>query len=717
MRSNLISGLLAAFFFPFLLQGQTETYSVSLAKFSSKKYDEFSPVYYHNGIVFCSNRITGLFSNYLTPDNKGVFKINYVDTSQLAVPGKVRLFSRNLTSRFNDGPASFSRNKDTVYFSRNIKVDGSINENSNPRNKLGIFTAILENDDWAKTTDLRFNNEYYNITTPFISPDGKRLYFASDNPGGHGGSDLYYCQWKGDFWDDPVNLGPEINTSGNESYPYVNSEGALFFSSDGLQGLGGKDIFYTRQSGDKWMQPVPLDAPINSKYDDFALIADSVMNGGYFSSNRGGTNDIYKFKTRIHQLYYCENEKINQYCFKFTDEGKIAIDTRTHDLIWSFGDGTTIKGSSAEHCFSGAGKYVIKLDVVDKKTGEIFFSKLSYTLELKDFEQPIITGSSSGLIGEQINFDGISSYFPGSDVLYYTWYFGDGGRKAGEKVTHSFRDKGDYEVKLGLIVRDKRTGIIRNTCVSQPIRIFSDKSEKTVYDKKVIPASPRINIFDYNQAKITNLYSAEKDYSPDVVFNVEVLRSKIKLGTENKAFTSIPASYRLKEIFIPGENIYSYIVDEELNLMSTYPALSELRSLGFKNACIRIYVIENPAAKELNNLKRVFGVSADAFFRKNDFILTPEGTQFLDLILGFLAKYPSITLEVANHTDNIGTAVSNQVLTQKRSESMVNYLVSNGVNATRLVAKGYGESRPVALNFLEADRKLNRRVDFVILKE
>jgi hypothetical protein len=303
MKIKLIIGILIALFLPLAAMGQSETYSVDIAKFNSPKSDEFSPVYYKNGLVFCSNRKWNLLKNYQTSENKGLLKINYVDT----VSGKVRLFSKNLCTKFNDGPASFSKSGDTIYFSRNLKVDEAADENS-PRNKLGIFTAILEKDSWVKILDLRFNNEYYNITTPFISPDRKRLFFASDNPAGHGGTDLYYCNWKGDYWDDPVNMGPEINTSGNESYPFVNREGGLFFSSDGHPGLGGKDIFYTKEVKNKWLVPVHLDPPINSKYDDFGLIADSVMNAGYFSTKRGKSSDIYRFKTNIHQLFYCDKQ-------------------------------------------------------------------------------------------------------------------------------------------------------------------------------------------------------------------------------------------------------------------------------------------------------------------------------------------------------------------------------------------------------------------------
>lgn len=716
MKIKLLICLLSAFLLPVIILGQSETYTISLAKFSSEKYDEFSPVYFKNGLVFCSNRNQNFMSNYQTPDNKGLFKINYIENIAQGNSGKVKLLSKNLTTRFNDGPASFSKNGDTIYFSRNLKVDGPISENSNPRNKLGIFTAVLEGNVWVKIADLRFNNEYYNITTPFISPDGKRLFFASDNPEGRGGSDLYFSQWGGGFWGDPVNLGPDINTSGNESYPFADSEGALYFSSDGHPGSGGKDIFYTKQSGNKWLPPVHLDAPINSEFDDFALVADSVMNGGYFSSKRGGTIDIYSFKTNIRQLYYCNIEKVNQYCFRFTDKGKIPIDDRYLDLEWSFGDGAKLKGQNVEHCFPGPGRYTVKLEAIDKKSGEVFFSKLSYLLELKDIEQPVINSPASAIVGQPLNFDGLASHFPGSEILNYTWYFGDGERTTGEKVTHTFLRKGDFEVKLGLTVRNKNTGIIRNACVYQPVKVLSDQLEKTTFDKRVVGAAPLINVFDYDLAKFEGLYSAEEQYNQDIVFHLEVLSSKIRLAPDDKVFAKIPVKYTMREVFIPGEYSYSYVIDVENSLMAIYPSFNEIRSLGYKSARVRTFALEDPAAKELNNMKRVFGVSADTFFGKNDFILNSSGTQLLDLVLGFMVKYPEIKLQIETHTDNLGVAATNLQLSQRRSQAMVNYLVSNGVSSSRLVPKGFGGTRPVAPNYLEADRKINRRIDFVILK-
>lgn len=717
MKRKLFSVVLTALIVPLIVSGQTETYKVSVVDFSSKKYDEFSPVYYGKGLVFCSNRTHSLISNYLTSENKGLFKINYIESINPYTTGKGDLLSKDLSTRFNDGPASFNKNGDTIYFSRNLKVDGPISDNSNPRNKLGIFTAVLEDGKWVKVTDLRFNNEYYNITTPSMSPDGKRLFFASDNPAGHGGSDLYYCEWKGDFWEEPVNMGSLINTTGNESYPFADGEGALYFSSDGLPGLGGKDIFYTKQSvTGEWQAPVHIDTPVNSKYDDFALIADSMMNEGYFSSKRGKSIDIYHFKTNIYQLFYCGNEKVNQFCFKFTDEGKIPIDERYVRLEWDFGDGSKATGTNVEHCFPGPGRYAVRLNVVDIITGTVFFSKLSYNLELRDIEQPLITASASGMAGQAMSFDGLSSHFPGSEVLNYTWYFGDGDRTVGEKVAHTYPQKGDYEVRLGLKVRNTSTGVIHSECVSQLVRVFGSQGEKNAFDNKVVPPQTVKNILDYDQAEIENMYSVEKGFSQDVVFQIEALNSKTKLSADNKVFANLPPKFRIREIFRPEEKVYSYIIGEEITLMETFLAFREIKSLGYNNARVVAWLPEDQATRDLNNLKRVFGVKVDEFFRKNDFRLSSAGTQLLDQILGFTVKYPDIRLEITSHTDNIGTSSANQDLSQRRAEAMVSYLVSNGVNSSRLVARGYGESKPVASNILEADRKLNRRIDFAILK-
>ena len=237
MRQRFFISILIFTTFSYYSWAQQETYTVKKAPFSSDKYDEYSPVFYMNGIVFCTNCNSGI-SNYSNSKNERLFNLFYIDTVGRTAGRRPKLFSKDLTTKFNDGPVTFSSKGDTIYYSRNLEVKGKLGELSSGRNKLGIFSALKLGNKWTKIRELRINNEWYNVSTPWLSPDCKRLFFASDKPDGFGGSDLYYSNWKNGYWSDPVNMGPVINTIGNEAYPFVNPAGELFFSSDGHPGFG-----------------------------------------------------------------------------------------------------------------------------------------------------------------------------------------------------------------------------------------------------------------------------------------------------------------------------------------------------------------------------------------------------------------------------------------------------------------------------------------------
>lgn len=695
--------------------GQPDTYSVKKASFSSDKYDEFSPVFYNNGIVFSSNRNSGL-SNHSTSQNKGLFKIYYIDTTHKADWESTKLFSKNLTSILNDGPVTFNRLNDTIYFSRNQNVIGKLSDISTPRNKLGIFSAVIVDGQWTKIRELRVNNEWYNVTTPCLSPDGKKLYFASDKPGGFGGSDLYYSLWKGDRWEDPVNLGPVINTTGNESYPFINPSGDLFFSSDGHAGHGGKDIFFSLFSDTTWQTPVCLDSPINSKFDDFGIITDTLMNEGYFSSNRDKSIDIYHFRTNSPQILYNNIQKENQYCFILQDTEAIQIDTLTLKYVWDFGDGTKGKGIKVSHCFPGVGSFKVKLDIYDNFTDKIFFPILEYTLEIHDFIQPFINSRDVVVKGEAIKFDGLRSYIPGFKILKYSWDFRDGNKTSGESVNHSFKEKGEYLVNMELIIKSKSSGYSKKTGISKKILVVNDNQERVSSLVRMASAKslfPEVEKFE--NTKIKTQYSAVSESKKDAVFVVELLSSKTKIKLDSWTFRSVPKKFTLTEKFNPEDSTYIYIVDQQMSLMATYPAYRELSALGFKNVRIKTYDLKDPSEKELHNLIKINGAFADSYFDSSD-RLTSSAFIMLDQIVKLMNKYPLIRLEVAVHSDNTGSAESSLALSQLRSQLLVGYLVTRGINSKRLVATGFGGSKPIAPNNTEKDRKLNRRIDFIILK-
>lgn len=485
---------------------QQSPYNVTRTSFSTDNYEEFAPVFYKNGLVFCSDR-----GQAVNSQGQAVVKMFYADTA--SVNKKASLFSKDLKSKLNDGPASFNRDGDTVYFSRNLVIEGNLRMLSTFRNKLGLFYSVREGKGWGKARELRFNTEWFNITMPCLSHDGKRLYFASDKPDGSGGMDIYYSNWRNGYWEDPVNLGPEINTEGNETYPFINETGELFFASDGRGGLGGKDIYVTKEKGNAWHSPVRLAAPLNSEFDDFGIVTTATMDQGYFSSNRGKSTDIYRFTSSIPQVWFANPQKENLYCFSISDTGKIEIDTLALQYEWNFGDNTKMNGTKVQHCFPGPGKYSISLDIIDRNTGNSFFRKQTYDIEIVDYDQPYISSPDYVVAAEAVEFDGMKSYCPGYTVTGFFWDFGDGTQKTGAGVSHTYARSGDYEVRLGLTLLSKATGNAFKRSVIKKVKVFGSRQDMSSFLAARSAASlSSVDLRHYENVVIGSHFSAEEDF-------------------------------------------------------------------------------------------------------------------------------------------------------------------------------------------------------------
>ncbi len=213
----------------------------------------------------------------------------------------------DINTEYNESTATFSKDGKTVYFTRNNFLDGKKGLDKSNKFKtlrLTLYKATKTGDyNWTNVVELPFNNKGYSVAHPALSPDGKKLYFSSDMPGTMGMSDLWYVDILGnDSYGTPVNLGPDINTAGKESFPFISDKNNLYFSSDGRSGLGGYDVFVTPldESG-KPGNITNLGAPANSAQDDFGFIINEDDKIGYVSSNRGGDrgsidDDIYLVK-------------------------------------------------------------------------------------------------------------------------------------------------------------------------------------------------------------------------------------------------------------------------------------------------------------------------------------------------------------------------------------------------------------------------------------
>jgi outer membrane protein OmpA-like peptidoglycan-associated protein len=231
----------------------------------------------------------------------------------------------SINSKYHEGPAAFFKNGEQVIFTRNNFVNGKAEKSSDGINKLKLYIATASGDTWKDIQELPFNSNDYSTGHPSLNAEETLLFFASDMPGGFGGTDIYASRFENGNWSQPINLGPSVNTKGNEMFPFVDENGNLYFSSDGLPGLGGLDIFYARLSDTQVKgTPVNLGAPVNSSQDDFSLITDGERKSGYFSSNRkraGDDDDIYSFE-RLCEL----KEGCNLNIFVFDAETKMPLD-------------------------------------------------------------------------------------------------------------------------------------------------------------------------------------------------------------------------------------------------------------------------------------------------------------------------------------------------------------------------------------------------------
>ncbi len=288
-----------------------KTYELFNLKMNTE-FDEFSPAWYGDYVVFTSNR----------PDQELIKrKHSWNDTYYLdyfiaekETDGQLKRTQSYplLNSPYHDGPLTFSENGDLVIFTRNTSnPNGKLIADDKSTVRLSIFSSQKINDGgstgWSEPKELPFNISGYSCQHPTLSKDGRKLYFASDMPGGNGGMDLYVCEKRGWSWGQPKNLGNNINTSGDEVFPYIYKDSLLYFSSNGHLGLGGLDVFVT--SAIDYTYPANLGYPINDAMDDFGFIIDGKGKRGYFSSNREGgqgRDDIYGFDVIKNNKYQYE---------------------------------------------------------------------------------------------------------------------------------------------------------------------------------------------------------------------------------------------------------------------------------------------------------------------------------------------------------------------------------------------------------------------------
>lgn len=562
----------------------------------NSKFIDMCPAYFEDRLVFSSSRDSfSMVKNEFKWNNEPFLKLYETKSYPEENLGRVKLLSSKLSSRMHEGPASFSSDFKTIYFTRNSDPGWTRTKSKNGINNLKIFVSSFDGKSWSEPKGFVHNSNDYSVGHPALTPDGKTLYFVSNMPGGYGETDIYKSELVNGQWSKPENLGPDINTKGKEMFPYVDKNGILYFSSDGHAGIAGLDIYASIENEKGKYTVTNLGEPLNSKYDDFGLAINTDSLKGYFTSNRPGgpgDDDIYSFAVSAVDLSVKSLRADNNQIFP---ESKIYLSTDSGEVITS-----AITGSD------GIANFAVKPGAKYKLTAE----NGTY---VADPAEITISGKILGLSQDE-------------KVLLKQGY-----------------------LYLTLEVIDKETGLI-------------------------IPNS------------LIDISEGEYDQS-SVEDNAGILKMKMKPNT-NYTF------YATGEEYFPRTVKYSSVDKKPGN----YSLTIELENLS--------------AGKQFT--------LEDLYYDYGKWNIRPDAALVLDKLAQLLLDNPSVRIEIDSHTDSRGSAESNLILSQRRSESVVDYLVRKGVDRSRLVPKGFGESQLInkcgdGVPCTEEEHAVNRRTVIEIL--
>lgn len=309
-------------------------------------------------------------------DEKGFLDIFYAPIKEDGSYGKAKKVKK-VNTRFHEGPIAFSKDGRTVYYTRDNIAPGKKRKDGERIQNLKLYIAdVNDKGNWVKEREFPYNSKDYSIGHPSISEDGKTMYLVSDMPGGYGDADIYSIDINPDgSFGEMINLGDKINTPGKEMFPFIDKDGKLFFSSDGHPGLGGLDVYVASLSEDgEVKETMNLGAPINTRYDDFAITLTEDLQTGYVSSNRSdgvGGDDIYSIKS-LRPIEFDE-EDVEEISLRFlitnAKTGMLVQDVLVELTDLDNGEVITFKSSAA-------GDYLMSLP--DKKLND----EGNYKLEL-----------------------------------------------------------------------------------------------------------------------------------------------------------------------------------------------------------------------------------------------------------------------------------------------------------------------------------------------
>lgn len=661
-----------------LMTKSAEVYEIENMPFNTEM-DDFSPALLEKGLVYSSEyqKSAVMVQRTSTWTGNPFLELYYVNRKKKRVKqkgkdrpkekeytyeyGESSKFSGELNSKYHDAAVSFSADGSEIYFTRNNLFKGNTGRDDNGDIRLKVFYAQMGKGggSWSRMEGLPFNSDEYSVAHPAISPDGKFLYFASDMPGGFGGMDIYVTEEDNGRWMPPLNLGPGINTEGHEVFPYVSHNQELYFASNGHLGLGGLDIYTTKIMGNGSFGPVQnLGYPINSKADDFAITMEEDGKFGYFSSDRDGGQG---------------GDDIYSFSKSSTQVRLLVFDERS---------GSVLEGATVTDECNG-------LAYTTDATGTV-------TLEMKK-------GVCCNLRVQKADYDGEAAEVctkgleEGQGVALEIPLF----RPLELQVEGFVLDQSDKlpipGAKITLMPECDNTE-------AQTLSTAADGSYRFTLTEgccyKLLAEGGQAYEPRSSTSLCTKGLNDNKVFQEDmrlVAIPVQVVASH--QGT-SKPSSSMPSGISHESSSYPAPVDGGTIV---ANHSSTNAQQGGMTLESFSEG-------RTPGTYLLN----IYYDFDQSYLRDDAF---PE----LDRIYQLLQDNPQYVVEVGSHTDSRGSNNYNYRLSQRRAEAVVRYLRDKGVDARRMVAKGYGETVNVNncsnnIPCSEEEHQWNRRTEFRILQ-
>jgi outer membrane protein OmpA-like peptidoglycan-associated protein len=754
---------------------KTQQFEVSLIPNVNSVHSDFSPVYYKDQLVFVSERTKDMVNNNKYGRNDQPYLNVYASTMKTGAGApvfstKAKPFSWTINSNYHDGPVCFNNEQNTMYLTR---VNYIVKKDKDFVNRPGIFISTLKGKKWSRAKAFQYNSDSYSVAHPGISADGQWLFFASDMPGGQGGMDLYVCKKNGDGWDQPKNLGSDVNTPGNEVFPYIRKDGTLYFSSDGHPGFGGLDVFSAVKNGDKYTDVKNPGAPLNSYTDDFGIVFSDDINKGYFSSDRAGgmgSDDIYSFTA------------LNKF---LAVSGKILLSKNLNDpaknteVLLLSEDGKVLKVTNTDNTgffkfdnLDPDGKYMVKLDETDP---QLAGKKKYYLTDEKDkiIRVTVINDKGGKFVFQNLPADPSSlPQMEGDDdmTIAGNLLYGENPSMplANTKVD-LVNDKGEViqtvntnafgafvftnlpaDQNFLVKVDETDTKLAPNTKI-----IITNKSGKEMQTTRAGSAGEFKFAFlsaDKNTLKLMSvednelrfdlkgrLISDTKSPLANSVINIvnekgEVLQSVKTDANGAFQFTNLPADQNI--LFALEENDTKlktftklYLTDSKGNIIKEFIRVNgkfKFTILPADQNKIGVVYVDDPWLKVLqlkNDAKRdSLTIVENVYYNYGEYKILPEAEKTLDKVINIMKNDTQLVIELSSHTDSRSSTDYNMKLSQQRAKAAVDYMLARGVAKDRISGKGYGESKLInkcadGVECTEEEHSKNRRTEFKILRK